>query len=63
MNFAVKQFVCVKNLEKGPNLDEDSDASRHWIARILQVRARDTQHVYALVSKANPSVGVETNSS
>jgi hypothetical protein len=45
------QFVFVRG-EITPVNREIEDPKDFWVARILQVRAKNAQHVYALVSRS-----------
>lgn len=43
------QFVFVRGENTPQGKDTAGEPKDFWIARILQVRAKDAQHVYALV--------------
>ncbi len=44
------QFVFVRGEDTPKDKDTEGRPKDFWVARILQVRAKNAQHVYALVS-------------
>ena len=42
-------FVFVRGEDTPKDKDKEEQPKDYWVARILQVRAKNAQHVYALV--------------
>ncbi|KAH8800738.1 hypothetical protein F5884DRAFT_540720 [Xylogone sp. PMI_703] len=48
--YTKKDFVYVKGEGASPEHEEEHEHESPWVARMLQIKAKDPQHVYALVA-------------